>query len=176
VPLATASAFLLFSLETCVRGNVPGFFTLQRQGAPERNCAMCDYSLEHVASRPAVTADRLITTNFPTTLTRGFAGVSDPLTAVCVRPGTELAFDRPPRYRRAWTLWSKTAPGTLARFRQINPTNPHTHHDALEFSDGTLVRLAALDSGQTATVLQLPKGEKAAPNEATTQPERPVTV
>ena len=137
---------------------------------------MCDYSLEHVASRPAVTADRLVTASFPTTLTRGFTGVSDPLTAVCLRPGTELVFDRPPRYRGVWALWSKTAPGTLARFRQINPSNPHTHHDALEFSDGTIVRLATLHPGQAATVLQLPIAmDKATTTEGKTQPERSVT-
>ena len=138
---------------------------------------MCDYSLEHVASRPAVTADRLVTTSFPTTLTRGFTGVSDPLTAVCLRPGTELVFDRPPRYRGVWALWSKTGPGTLARFRQINPSNPHTHHDALEFADGTIVRLASLQAGQAATVLQLPVSLSgtAAPDETKTESGRPVT-
>jgi hypothetical protein len=72
-------------------------------------------------------------------------------------------------------LWSKTAPGTLARFRQINPANPHTHHDALEFADGTIVRLASLHAGQAATVLQLPMGDNATATGAKTVPERPVT-
>ena len=34
---------------------------------------MCDYSLERVQSRDAVVADRLITTSFANTLTRGSA-------------------------------------------------------------------------------------------------------
>jgi len=73
-----------------------------------------------VASRPAVAADRLVTTRFPTTLPRGFAGVGDLNTAVCLRPGTELAFDLAPRYDHTWAPWPKTAPGTVARFRQID--------------------------------------------------------
>ena len=116
---------------------------------------MCDYSLEHVASRPAVVADRLIVTPFPGTITRGFAGAGDLNTAVCLRPGTEIAFEEPARYEHPVTHWPKTA-GNLARFRQINLDVPHTHHDALEFSDGLIVALSQLVPGQHATVLQLP--------------------
>jgi hypothetical protein len=117
---------------------------------------MCDYSLESVASRPAVAADRLVTTRFPTTLTRGFAGVGNLNTAVCLRPGTELVFDVAPRYDHTWAPWPKTAPGTVARFRQIDLDACHAHHDALEFADGTVVLLARLCPGQHATILQLP--------------------
>ena len=42
---------------------------------------MCDYSLESVASRPAAVADRLVTTTFSNTITRGFAAQRDPNTA-----------------------------------------------------------------------------------------------
>jgi hypothetical protein len=117
---------------------------------------MCDYSLEHVASRPAAVADRLITTNFKHTVTRGFAGTGDLNTAVCLRPGTEIAFDSEPRYEDAVTLRDMTAPGKLARFRQVDVHIPHMHHDALEFADGTIVLVARLVQGQRATVLQLP--------------------
>ena len=117
---------------------------------------MCDYSLENVASRPAAAADRLVTTSFPTTITRGFAGVCDLNTAVCLRPGTELVFDVAPRYDHTWAPWPKTAPGTVARFRQIDLDAPLAHHDALEFADGTIVPLARLRPGQHATILQLP--------------------
>jgi hypothetical protein len=118
---------------------------------------MCDYSLEHVASRAAIVADRLVTARFPGTITRGFAGVDDPKVAVCVRPGTELAFDLPPKYERPWIFWPRKASGTVARFRQVNPGLDYLHHDALEFADGTLVPLAHLRPGQYATVLQLPR-------------------
>jgi hypothetical protein len=52
---------------------------------------MCDYSLQHVKSRPAKVGDKLTTINFRTG-TRGFAAPEDSTTAVCILPGTELAF------------------------------------------------------------------------------------
>ena len=117
---------------------------------------MCDYSLERLASRSAVAADRLISTSFPGTVTRGFAGAGDLNTAVCLRPGTEIAFDAPPRYKNLLTYTQEQAKGTTARFRQVDMHIRHAHHDALEFADGTIVRLASLIQGQWATVLQLP--------------------
>jgi hypothetical protein len=54
---------------------------------------MCDYSLHNVKSRPARVGDKLTTRNFNTG-TRGFAAPEDANTAVCVLPGTELAFAR----------------------------------------------------------------------------------
>ena len=117
---------------------------------------MCDYSLEHLASRDARVADRLVSSSFLNTLTRGFAAKDDPNTAVCLLPGTELAFDTPPRYRSGAWFGKKSAPNKLARFRQINLTVPHAHHDALEFTDGTVVPLTRLMTNQWATVLQLP--------------------
>jgi hypothetical protein len=117
---------------------------------------MCDYSLEHVASRPAAVADRLIVTGFQHTITRGFAAPGDFNTAVCLRPGTEIAFDQEVRYEHPVTHWQKIAPSKVARFRQIDLHVPHIHHDALEFVDGITVPLARLLPGQWATVLQLP--------------------
>jgi hypothetical protein len=52
---------------------------------------MCDFSLQHVKSRPAKVGDKLRSFNFSTG-TRGFAAPDDRRTAVCVLPGTELAF------------------------------------------------------------------------------------
>jgi hypothetical protein len=117
---------------------------------------MCDYSLESVAARAAVVADQLITANFPITFTLGFAAVGDPSTAVCLRPGTEIAFDREPRYTRLTGFWRRTARSKVARFRQVDIDVPTVHHDALEFSDGTTVLVSRLLPGQRATVLQLP--------------------
>jgi len=125
---------------------------------------MCDYSLEHVASRPAAVADRLVSTSFSNTITRGFASAGDPNVAVCLRPGTEIAFDAPPRYQNPTTHGEQTASGTVARFRQVNVHVPHTHHDALEFADGTVVPVALLIERQWASVLQLPAAEQ--PEEA----------
>ena len=44
----------------------------------------------------------------------------------------------------------------LARFRQIDLNKPYRHHDALEFSNGTIILVTDLAVGQRATVLQLP--------------------
>ena len=117
---------------------------------------MCDYSLEHVLSRPAVVADELVTTTFHNTITRGFAARSDINTAVCLLPGTELAFDRPVEYDHPVTHSRMVMPATTARFREVDRANPYAHHDALEFPDGTIVPLTRLVSGQRASVLQLP--------------------
>jgi hypothetical protein len=123
---------------------------------------MCDYSLQGVASVPAKVGDKLVTTQFWNTTTRGFAAVGEPAVAVCVLPGTEVAFEndvyREPTgfqlsfFRRV----RQPLPHKVARFRQVNLNNPCTHHDALEFPDGQVVLLTHLRVGQHATVLQLP--------------------
>jgi hypothetical protein len=119
--------------------------------------SMCDYSLHNVKSRPAKVGDKLITRNFNTG-TRGFAAPEDAGTAVCVLPGTELAFAKQvscePRGFFGWN--AKAVNHTTAIFRQINKDEPRTHHDALEFPDGQIVLLTDLLERQEATVLQLP--------------------
>jgi hypothetical protein len=67
---------------------------------------MCDYSLHHVKSRPAKVGDKLRTVNFNTG-TRGFAAPEDSTTAVCVLPGTELAFFTFPRCRVVLLRWRR---------------------------------------------------------------------
>jgi hypothetical protein len=118
---------------------------------------MCDYSLHNVKSRPAKVGDKLTTRQFYTG-TRGFAAPEDVNTAVCVLPGTELAFTKKVRCEPRWLLgWKeRTFNHATAIFRQINKDNPCTHHDALEFPDGQIVLLTDLVEGQEATVLQLP--------------------
>ena len=54
---------------------------------------MCDFSLMHVASRAAKVGDRLTTTVFDNSTTRGLSSKEDTNVAVCVLPGTEMAFD-----------------------------------------------------------------------------------
>ena len=119
---------------------------------------MCDYSLECVQSRPAKVGEKLRIQRFSLG-TRGFASPEDCTTAVCVLPGTELAFDTSVRcYGRAGLLgWkSRIVNHATAIFRQVNKDKPSTHHDALEFPDGQTVLLTGLLEGQEATVLQLP--------------------
>jgi hypothetical protein len=123
---------------------------------------MCDYSLHHVASRPAKVGDKLVTTRFGNAITRGFAAVGEPEVAVCLMPGTELAFetevecDRALRFLPNWKITEQAA-----RFRQVNMDQPCTHHDALEFADGQIILVTQLCDGQRATVLQLPASPRA---------------
>jgi hypothetical protein len=118
---------------------------------------MCDYSLHLVASRPAAIGDTLIATDFSRSITRGFAAAGDPDTAVCLLPGTELAFEESVTYDRAFSLFGKARIGhKVARFRQINMDDPNVHHDALEFPGGQIVLVTRLTPGQRATVLQMP--------------------
>jgi hypothetical protein len=118
---------------------------------------MCDYSLHFVANRPAKVGDNLITTRFRESSTRGFAAIDEPNVAVCLLPGTEIAFDQDVDYDRYFGFRPRrTIEAKLARFRQINTERPHSHHDALEFPDGEVVLLTDLWEGQHATVLQLP--------------------
>jgi hypothetical protein len=122
---------------------------------------MCDYSLHNVASRPAKVGDRLTTRDFGTG-TRGFAASEDNHVAVCVLPGTELAFVKPVEYGPAGLLgWiRRTRDYRTAIFRQINKHRMAAHHDALEFPDGRFALLTILKEGQQAVVLQLPMQAK----------------
>jgi len=130
---------------------------------------MCDYSLHLVASRPAKVGDKLVTTNFVKSINRGFAAIGEPEVAVCLLPGTELAFEEDVQYDRALRVFGKVRVNhRVARFRQVNMNDPNVHHDALEFPDGLIVKVTRLVAGQSATVLQLPaavqhEGGKTAP-------------
>jgi hypothetical protein len=122
---------------------------------------MCDYSLHNVATRPSKVGDKRMTTTFPNTVTRGLCAVGEPQVAVCLMPGTEVAFEQEAESAHpfAW-LFPRLGFGKIgarvARFRQINLDYPTAHHDALEFANGKVVLVNALRPGQCATVLQLP--------------------
>jgi hypothetical protein len=121
---------------------------------------MCDYSLHAVDSRPARPSEVLIVTKFRGSCTRGFASPDDLNVAVCLRPGTEVAFEQDAR-RRAFLFQRKLA-GRVARFRQVELESANTHHDALEFADGAIVKLNQLVTGQRLRIIQLPPGPKIA--------------
>jgi hypothetical protein len=121
---------------------------------------MCDYSLSSVRSRPASVGDKLVTRNFGTG-TCGFSVPQDAEVAVCVLPGTELAFADDVRCEATLLPWRDKVIGhKTAIFRQINRERLAAHHDALEFPDGQVVLLTLLREGQQATVLQLPAQPK----------------
>lgn len=137
---------------------------------------MCDYSLHAVASRPAKMGDKLISTGFVNSFTRGFAAVDEPDVAVCLRPGTEIAFDRDAVIDHGFgrllpSLGFGKIGEKLARFRQINTGRPDVHHDALEFPNGKVVLVTRLTEGQRVTVLQLPAEPQIAPQAETAAPQ-----
>jgi hypothetical protein len=122
-------------------------------------CAsMCDYSLEHVKSRPAKVGDKLTTRDFGRA-TRGFAAPEDENVAVCVLPGTELSFASEVKCVRSTFVFSERLINhKTAIFRRHE--YQWDNHDALEFPDGEIVLLTFLREGQEATVLQLPAAAK----------------
>ena len=113
---------------------------------------MCDYSLDLVASRPAKVGDKLVSTSFSHTTTRGFASVDDRHIAVCLLPGPESAFEEEIRCETgillSWRMGHK-----VAKFRQVDTDRSNVHHDALEFPDGKTVLLQKSCEGQLVTVL-----------------------
>jgi hypothetical protein len=128
---------------------------------------MCDYSLHLVASRPAKVGDKLVSTRFPNTITRGFASVGERNVAVCLLPGTELAFEKEVQYETAFVFRSRRhLRYSVAKFRQVNKEQSNAYRDALEFPDGQIVLLTQLCEGQHATVLQLPAGPRVTTDEA----------
>ncbi len=138
---------------------------------------MCDYSLHHVASRPAKVGDKLVSTKFINTPTGGFSAVDDANVAVCLLPGTEIAFEQDVECEAALGILPNRCVGQrLARFRQVNLDQPCVHHDALEFADGKVVLVTRLRAGQRATVLQMPANARTAEIAAQTPETRPLTV
>jgi hypothetical protein len=117
---------------------------------------MCDYSLEHVASRPARVGDKLVTTRFGHSITGGFCAIGEPNVAVCLKPGTELAFEREIEIPAGFWMRSKKLGAKVARFRRVNEACRTMHHDALELPNGDVVFLTRMREGQLATVIQLP--------------------
>jgi hypothetical protein len=114
-----------------------------------------------LATRPAKVGETLITTTFPGTSTRGFASESDLNVAVCMLPGTELAFAQNVRYDNRW-IWTRQVNFRVGKFGAIDQQIPDRHHDTIEFPDGRHVLVTLLCEGQRATVLQLPVVAQAA--------------
>jgi hypothetical protein len=126
-----------------------------------RGLSMCDYSLHLVASRPARVGDKLTTTAFSNSTTCGFAAIDEPNVAVCLLPGTEIAFEREVEFDHAFrrllpSLRFGKVGAKVARFCQVDLNRPTAHHDALEFPNGQIVLVTRLTRGQHATVLQMP--------------------
>jgi hypothetical protein len=122
---------------------------------------MCDYSLHAVQSRAATAGEELISTSFRQASTSGFAARDNREIAICLLPGTELAFEQEVKFYHRW-IWAKKTGFRVARFCQVDTQVPNRHHDALEFPDGRVVLLTLLTPGQRAKVIQLPVSRETA--------------
>jgi hypothetical protein len=120
---------------------------------------MCDYSLHAVASRPAKVGETLVSTRFRGTQTLGFASPAEQGVAVCLLPGTELAFEENVRYRGNW-FRSYAVGYRVAKFSKIGLEIMSQHHDCLEFPDGSTVLVNSLVKDQRLKVLQMPISDK----------------
>jgi hypothetical protein len=83
--------------------------------------------LHNVATRPAQIEDKLVTTKFNNSITRGFAAVGQPNVAVCLLPGTEIAFDENVECEPSFGIGifpNKKIGQRLARFRKSIWTTP----------------------------------------------------
>ena len=136
---------------------------------------MCDYSLHAVETRPAQVGETLITTTFRGTSTRGFASERDPEVAVCLLPGTELAFAENVKYDNRW-IWTRQINFRVGKFGATDRDIPDRHHDTIEFPDGSRVLVTLLCEGQRATVLQLPVVQRPADRPATVVEASPASV
>jgi hypothetical protein len=134
-------------------------FTLGAPGAQRGASSMCDYSLEHLASRPAKVGDKLVSTKFSRSLTGGFCAIGEPNVAVCLQPGTELAFEREIEMPSGFWMRARKLGSKVARFRHLEGGRM-MHRDALELPGGQVVLVTALCEGQFVTVLQLPAIER----------------
>src|SRR5258708_27680617 len=121
----TPSQSVRYSIQLIVRAP----FRASRAAAPtyvgRKECLqMCDYSLGLVASRPAKVGDELVTTKFQNSLTRGFTTIGEPNVAVCLLPGTEVAFEKEVQYERFFSFLPNMKLGKkVARFRPIHMAN-----------------------------------------------------
>jgi hypothetical protein len=98
---------------------------------------MCDYSLEHVDSRPAIAGETLTVRSYGHT--KGFAG-GDPECVTCVKEGTKLSLE----------LAEGAEEVTMTR---ANTQAHHVHHDAIIRADGSVEMLQALPAGTKVVVL-----------------------
>jgi hypothetical protein len=135
---------------------------------------MCDYSLHAVETRPAQVGEKLVSTSFRRSSTSGFAAQDNREVAVCLLPGTELAFEDDVKFYYRW-IWAKSTGFRVARFCNVDANLPDRHHDALEFPDGRKVLVTLLTGGQRATVLQLPISRESADRLRTAEPQRELT-
>jgi hypothetical protein len=131
-----------------------GLKGLQQRGEFQRCVTLASKAYVLDLRKSAISSSRA--TSAPGTT--GFAAAEDLGLAVCVMPGTELAFAQEiASLSNSLLSWkARIVNYRTAIFRQVNKDKHWSHHDALEFPDGRTELLTHLCEGQQATVLQLP--------------------
>lgn len=112
---------------------------------------MCDYSLEHYRSRPAVAGERYETHRFPSG-TIGFVAPGDRSVAVCMACDTRLKLNRIPEAAQKFCGVSDTEEVVFRRL-ELGP-----HFDGVRFSNNVSVSLQQLGPGVTADVIDTLSG------------------
>lgn len=69
---------------------------------------MCDYNLYLIASRPARVGDKLVLNPILQLTDARFVAIGEPGVAVCLLPGTEVAFEARRGMRRSIPLFSRS--------------------------------------------------------------------
>lgn len=119
---------------------------------------MCEYSLLTAKSRSAKKGDKLVSKTIGHSV--GFVDQKDRETAVCLLPGTEVAFGGiEVKYRsKDGGIMANKPTATFAEVPVENSisSEPGSHYDALRFPDGTIVKLRQLLADQEASVASLP--------------------
>jgi hypothetical protein len=77
--------------------------------------SVCDYSLHHLASRPAKVGDKLVTAKFVNTPTGGFAAGDNPNVAVCCFRAASLPLTKTSNASRRWAFFEDATPAMARR-------------------------------------------------------------
>jgi hypothetical protein len=116
---------------------------------------------EPIASRIARAGDKLLTISLRPGGSCGFVTVGESGAVVRLLPGTELEFDKAIRFHHRFS-GLRFGGCKVAKFRRLSTTVSNGSHNVLELSDGRIVTLTQLATGQAATVRQIPPAVPAA--------------
>jgi hypothetical protein len=94
---------------------------------------MCDFSLEANKSRAAVVGDRLITRELGPNKCIGLVEPAHPDVAVCVEPGSRLAFSLLPKTFQEQNYLREL--GNYATFSKQGSDDPLRYHDSVRFDE-----------------------------------------
>lgn len=116
---------------------------------------MCDYSMHALKNRKAVVGDTIKTSNFGGHSSPGIESSKpgEAMTAICLLPGTGIEFDQPIQYRNGG--YSPTITNCKIGRYVRRPSNSYS--DYLQLTDGTMVLIAYLVSGQYGKVTYVPE-------------------